>query len=77
MSMVCSLQMCVPLVLLDKLPLAEAYVKGRLELQDRLVTTLDSWCSPQFSLDQLRRYTHTQSQSFPTFEQLVEFLIKK
>ncbi|XP_076140013.1 exonuclease mut-7 homolog [Alosa pseudoharengus] len=48
-------KMCVPLVLLDKLAMAEAYVRGRPHLQERLVTMLDSWCSQQFSLDQLRK----------------------
>ncbi|KAG9263260.1 hypothetical protein AMEX_G23275 [Astyanax mexicanus] len=48
-------QMCVPLILLDKLPLAESYVRDYPELQRRLVQLLDSWCSPDFSLDNLRR----------------------
>ncbi|XP_062410629.1 exonuclease mut-7 homolog isoform X2 [Sardina pilchardus] len=48
-------KMCVPLVLLDKLAMAEAYVRGRALLQERLVTLLDSWCCPHFSLDQLRK----------------------
>ncbi|XP_072515421.1 exonuclease mut-7 homolog [Salminus brasiliensis] len=52
-------QMCVPLILLDKLPLAESYVRDHPELQERLVKLLDSWCSPNFNLDELRRqYPH-------------------
>ncbi|XP_030625113.1 exonuclease mut-7 homolog [Chanos chanos] len=50
-------KICVPLILLDKLPLAESYVRGNTELQEKLVTLLDSWCSPNFSLGALcRRY---------------------
>uniref|UniRef100_A0A4W4FBT1 3'-5' exonuclease domain-containing protein n=1 Tax=Electrophorus electricus TaxID=8005 RepID=A0A4W4FBT1_ELEEL len=48
-------QMCVPLILLDKLPLAESFVQGQPELQERLVRLLDSWCSPSFRLEELRR----------------------
>ncbi|XP_028827073.1 exonuclease mut-7 homolog isoform X2 [Denticeps clupeoides] len=48
-------KMCVPLVLLDKLQLAESYVHGHAELQERLVVLLDSWCSPDFSLENLCR----------------------
>lgn len=51
-------KMCVPLILMDKLPLAEAYVQGNAKLQERLVELLDSWCSPDFRLDELRRSHH-------------------
>ncbi|KAL7847877.1 hypothetical protein AOLI_G00225950 [Acnodon oligacanthus] len=48
-------QICVPLILLDKLPLAESYVRDHPELQKRLVRLLDSWCIPDFNLEELRR----------------------
>ncbi|XP_062870052.1 exonuclease mut-7 homolog [Trichomycterus rosablanca] len=52
-------QMCVPLILLDKLTLAEAFVCGDDKLQERLVRLLDSWCSPDFSLKEVQRqYPH-------------------
>ncbi|XP_056593300.1 exonuclease mut-7 homolog [Triplophysa dalaica] len=46
-------KMCVPLILLDKLPLAEMYVRGHPNLQHRLVTLLDSWCAPDFNIHTL------------------------
>lgn len=49
--------MCVPLILLDKLPLAEMYVRGHPNLQQRLVTLLDSWCDPHFNIQALLRWT--------------------
>ncbi|XP_076875200.1 exonuclease mut-7 homolog isoform X2 [Brachyhypopomus gauderio] len=48
-------QVCVPLILLDKLPMAESFVQGHAELQERLTLLLDSWCSPSFRLEELRR----------------------
>ncbi|KAJ8260556.1 hypothetical protein COCON_G00162790 [Conger conger] len=48
-------QVCVPLVLQDKLPLAESYVQGHSHLEEALLKLLDSWCDPRFSLAQLRR----------------------
>uniref|UniRef100_A0A3B3QDF2 Exonuclease 3'-5' domain containing 3 n=1 Tax=Paramormyrops kingsleyae TaxID=1676925 RepID=A0A3B3QDF2_9TELE len=50
-----SLQMCVPLILQDKLQLAESYVRGHRHLEEWLVKLLDSWCSPDFSVAQLER----------------------
>ncbi|GAA6104402.1 exonuclease mut-7 homolog, partial [Tachysurus ichikawai] len=44
-------QMCVPLILMDKLTLAEAYVQDHADLQERLILLLDSWCSPDFNLE--------------------------
>ncbi|XP_051541724.1 exonuclease mut-7 homolog isoform X2 [Myxocyprinus asiaticus] len=46
-------KMCVPLILLDKLPLVEMYVHGHPDLQQRLVSLLDSWCDPDFNIQQL------------------------
>lgn len=48
-------QMCVPLILMDKLSLAEAYVQDHVDLQQRLIRLLDSWCSPDFNLENVRR----------------------
>ncbi|XP_035246857.1 exonuclease mut-7 homolog isoform X1 [Anguilla anguilla] len=63
-------QVCVPLVLLDKLSLAESYVQGHSHLEEALVKLLDSWCAPNFSLAQLRRefpdlsLSHHQAERF-------------
>ncbi|KAK7120216.1 hypothetical protein R3I94_020278 [Phoxinus phoxinus] len=46
-------KMCVPVILLDKLSLAELYVRDHPELQRRLLTLLDSWCDPSFSVQAL------------------------
>nr|XP_046161384.1 exonuclease mut-7 homolog isoform X2 [Oncorhynchus gorbuscha] len=48
-------EMCVPLILQDKLPMAESFVRGHPRLEERMVTLLDSWCHPDFSIAQLRR----------------------
>ncbi|MGH0124867.1 UNVERIFIED_CONTAM: hypothetical protein FKN15_017157 [Acipenser sinensis] len=44
----CTDHVCIPLVLQDKLQLAEAFVSDYQDLQNRLVRLLDSWCSPGF-----------------------------
>ncbi|XP_056323123.1 exonuclease mut-7 homolog [Danio aesculapii] len=46
-------KMCVPLILLDKLSLAELYVRHHPDLQKRLISLLDSWCRPDFSTQTL------------------------
>ncbi|KAI5620093.1 exonuclease mut-7-like, partial [Silurus asotus] len=52
-------QVCVPLILMDKLPLVEAYVQDHVELQNHLIRLLDSWCSPDFNLEKvLRRFSY-------------------
>ncbi|XP_029548132.1 exonuclease mut-7 homolog isoform X1 [Salmo trutta] len=48
-------EMCVPLILQDKLPMAESFVRGHPKLEERMLTLLDSWCHPDFSIAQLRR----------------------
>ncbi|XP_010875670.3 exonuclease mut-7 homolog [Esox lucius] len=48
-------EMCVPLILQDKLPIAESYVSGHPEMEEHMVTLLDSWCHPNFSVEQLCR----------------------
>lgn len=50
-------EMCVPLILQNKLPLAESFVTGHYHLEQQLVTLLDSWCHAYFSVDEIsRRY---------------------
>ncbi|KAG7477303.1 hypothetical protein MATL_G00092920 [Megalops atlanticus] len=48
-------RVCVPLILQNKLSLAESYVQGNGCLEQALVKLLDSWCAPDFSLAQLCR----------------------
>ncbi|KAK3550447.1 hypothetical protein QTP86_025727 [Hemibagrus guttatus] len=48
-------QMCVPLILMDKMPLAEAYVQDHADLQERLILLLDSLCGPDFNLENMHR----------------------
>ncbi|GAA6232040.1 exonuclease mut-7 homolog [Lates japonicus] len=48
-------EMCVPLILQDKLPLAESFVTGHNHLEQRLVTLLDSWCHPNFSVEEISK----------------------
>lgn len=48
-------EMCVPLILQDKLSIAESYVKGHNQLEQALVTLLDSWCHPSFNVDELMK----------------------
>lgn len=48
-------EMCIPLILQDKLPLAESYVQGHKHLEQALVTLLDSWCHPNFDVNQINK----------------------
>ncbi|KAM4719370.1 exonuclease mut-7 homolog [Anableps anableps] len=48
-------EMLVPLILQDKLPLAESYVKGHSQLERQLVMLLDSWCHPDFNVEDIRK----------------------
>lgn len=48
--------MCVPLILQDKMSLAESFVAGHKDLEQRLVTLLDSWCHPYFNVEQISVY---------------------
>ncbi|XP_068190756.1 exonuclease mut-7 homolog isoform X2 [Antennarius striatus] len=43
-------EMCVPLIVQNKFPLAESYVTGHSHLEKQLVILLDSWCHPTFSV---------------------------
>ncbi|XP_015236544.1 PREDICTED: exonuclease mut-7 homolog [Cyprinodon variegatus] len=49
-------EMLVPLILQDKLQLAESFVKGHSQLEQRLVMLLDSWCHPDFNLEDIRKH---------------------
>ncbi|XP_075885074.1 exonuclease mut-7 homolog [Nelusetta ayraudi] len=46
-------EMCVPLILQNKLPLAESFVSGHRRLEEELVAMLDSWCQPGFTVDHI------------------------
>lgn len=48
-------EMCVPLILQDKLPLAESFVTGHNHLEQQLITLLDSWCHPDFSVKEISK----------------------
>ncbi|XP_047426125.1 exonuclease mut-7 homolog isoform X2 [Mugil cephalus] len=48
-------EICVPLILQDKLALAESFVTGHKHLERQLVALLDSWCHPNFSVEEIRR----------------------
>lgn len=50
------LQMLIPLILQDKLSLAESFVKGHSQLEKQLVMLLDSWCHPDFSVEDIRKW---------------------
>ncbi|XP_070655865.1 exonuclease mut-7 homolog isoform X2 [Bos indicus] len=43
-------KMCVPLLLQDKVGLAERYVDSLPHLQQRLLALMDSWCQPGFDI---------------------------
>ncbi|XP_019128013.2 exonuclease mut-7 homolog [Larimichthys crocea] len=46
-------EMCIPLILQNKLPMAESYVMGHNHLEQQLVTLLDSWCHPNFIVEDI------------------------
>ncbi|KAM7393044.1 hypothetical protein PAMA_007930 [Pampus argenteus] len=48
-------EMCVPLILQDKISLAESFVTGHSHLELQLVTLLDSWCHPCFSMEAINK----------------------
>lgn len=48
-------EMCIPLILQDKLPLAESYVRGYKHLEEAFVALLDSWCHPNFDVNQIHK----------------------
>ncbi|XP_013859340.1 exonuclease mut-7 homolog [Austrofundulus limnaeus] len=48
-------EMIVPLILQDKLALAESFVRGHKDLEEQLVTLLDSWCHPDFIVQDIRK----------------------
>ncbi|KAJ8286604.1 hypothetical protein GJAV_G00041050 [Gymnothorax javanicus] len=70
-------QVCIPLVLQDKLSLAEAYVKGHSHLEEALVKLLDSWCAPEFSLAELCRQFPDLSLSHHQAERIQPKMLSK
>ncbi|MBN3292771.1 MUT7 Exonuclease, partial [Polypterus senegalus] len=46
-------KVCVPLILMDKLQLAETFVSHSVELQCHLLRLLDSWCARDFDSESL------------------------
>ncbi|XP_044782513.1 exonuclease mut-7 homolog isoform X6 [Bubalus bubalis] len=48
-------KMCVPLLLQDKVDLAERYVDSLPHLQRRLLALMDSWCQPGFDIRVIAR----------------------
>ncbi|XP_026195532.1 exonuclease mut-7 homolog isoform X2 [Anabas testudineus] len=48
-------EMCVPLILQGKLSLAESFVTGHSQLEQQLVVLLDSWCHPNFSVEEISK----------------------
>ncbi|XP_037548574.1 exonuclease mut-7 homolog [Nematolebias whitei] len=48
-------EMVVPLILQDKLSLAESFVRDHKQLEQQLVTLLDSWCHPDFIVEDIRK----------------------
>ncbi|XP_051907448.1 exonuclease mut-7 homolog [Hippocampus zosterae] len=53
-------EVCVPLIFQDKLSLAEAFVTGHVHLEQQLVSLLDSWCHPNFSVQDMisKKFPH-------------------
>uniref|UniRef100_UPI00398EB289 exonuclease mut-7 homolog n=1 Tax=Pristiophorus japonicus TaxID=55135 RepID=UPI00398EB289 len=49
-------EMCIPLLLQDKVSLVEAYVADYPALQNRLLQMLDSWCHPAFNCRDIQRH---------------------
>lgn len=48
-------EMCIPLIVQDKLSMAESYVQGHKHLEQALVALLDSWCHPSFDVNQINK----------------------
>ncbi|XP_063336785.1 exonuclease mut-7 homolog isoform X2 [Pelmatolapia mariae] len=46
-------EMCVPLIVQDKMSVAVSFVSGYSHLEERLVKLLDSWCHPSFCVEEL------------------------
>lgn len=53
------LQMCTPLLLMERFNLVEAYVAGYPELQTKLLQMLDRWSLSRFNPRKLSRYEQT------------------
>ncbi|XP_040054288.2 exonuclease mut-7 homolog isoform X2 [Gasterosteus aculeatus] len=48
-------EMCVPLILQNKLAMAESFVTGHDHLEQQLVLLLDSWCHPNFREEEISK----------------------
>ncbi|XP_071322282.1 exonuclease mut-7 homolog isoform X2 [Trachinotus anak] len=48
-------EVCVPLILQDKLSLVESFVTGNNHLEQQLITLLDSWCHPGFRVEEISK----------------------
>eukprot|EP00066_Takifugu_rubripes_P026856 XP_011616122.1 PREDICTED: exonuclease mut-7 homolog isoform X2 [Takifugu rubripes] len=70
-------EMCVPLILLNKLSLAESFVTGHSHLEKHLVTLLDSWCHPSFSLEEICRRFSRLSVSRHCMDQIQPKMLTK
>ncbi|KAI3362415.1 hypothetical protein L3Q82_012713 [Scortum barcoo] len=70
-------EMCVPLIVQNKLPLAESFVAGHNHLEQRLVTLLDSWCHPCFNVDEIIRRFPRLSLSRQCMDQIQPKMLTK
>lgn len=50
--------MSTPLLLQDRMALAERYIAGFPDLQRRLLALMDSWCQPGFDIRVVARLGH-------------------
>lgn len=70
-------EICVPLILQDKLSLAESYVTGHHHLEQQLVTLLDSWCHPCFSVEEICKQFPSLSLSRHSMGQIQQKMLTK
>ncbi|KAM9338414.1 exonuclease mut-7 homolog [Symphorus nematophorus] len=70
-------EMCVPLILQNKLPMAESFVTGHNHLEQQLVTLLDSWCHPSFSVVEIRKRFPRLSLSKACMDQIQPKILTK
>ncbi|XP_028273012.1 exonuclease mut-7 homolog isoform X2 [Parambassis ranga] len=70
-------EMCVPLILQDKITLAESFVTGYSDLEKQLVTLLDSWCHPNFRAEEInKRFPHLPQSKLSTAQIQPKILTK-
>ncbi|XP_036972745.1 exonuclease mut-7 homolog isoform X2 [Acanthopagrus latus] len=70
-------EVCVPLILQNKLALAESFVTGHSHLEKQLVTLLDSWCHPNFSVEEIRKRFPRLSLSKQCMDQIQPKMLTK